>query len=192
MGSVIFVVEGEKTFEGCWETRGIFSIKLVVYFTGYGLFIESDCDLRGQAAVYLFTFFCWLWLWLWFSLRLLLWQTIICFNLLRLSFNLRLRFCFEYRLLGSGIVLLNFEDLLDREDGFFYFGLDGEVGVKGEVGSFLVCGLVLRFVEAEVDVIGLPVVGVEGVDLVVEDRFGLLVVCFRRLKRIVHLYYYYK
>ena len=121
----------------------------------------------------------------------LLWQAIISLNLLRLNFNLRLRFCLEGGLLGR-IVLLNFEDLLDREDGFFYFGLDWEVGIKGEVGSFLVCGLVLGFVEAEVDVIGLPVVGVEGVNLVVEDRFSLLVVCFRRLKRIVHLYYYYK
>ena len=46
VGSIIFIVEAEKTFEGRREVRTVLCFELLVGFTADGLFVQCDGDLR--------------------------------------------------------------------------------------------------------------------------------------------------
>ena len=54
--------------------------------------------------------------------------------------------------------------------------MNWKIGVDGDVASGLVEGLALGFVETEVDVFWLPVVGVDGVNLIIETLFVFILV----------------
>jgi phosphoribosylformylglycinamidine (FGAM) synthase-like enzyme len=60
------------------------------------------------------------------------------------------------------------KQLVGFEDGFQYFGVEGQVLVEGGVAEGLVEGVVAGSIGAEVDVVGLPVVSVDGVYFVEE------------------------